>query len=93
MEINYRFEPRQKNLDGPTAIQMLFYKDSKRFCYSIGKKIHPQLWDFESQRPIKNKKTIKNWTKEYPQLKTQIQNISNRIDKVIRLCNFMVCKH
>ncbi len=85
MEVNYQFRLKEPKTDKLTSIRLLFYKDGKTFVYGAGKSILPGLWDFESQRPTKNIKLIKSNLKSNPQLKTELENIENRINKIINL--------
>ena len=60
----------------------LVRKDGTSFRWSIGKKILPELWDKETQRPTKNRAILNEAKKSNPHLKALLANIENRIQSV-----------
>lgn len=78
----------------PTAIVLVKSISGKEFRYGIGKSIHPELWNFKTQRPISVKdfssneeknevrKVLKEFEKLDPHLKANLENINLRIHKV-----------
>lgn len=87
MSVTHQFKLRQPKAEEPTSIEYQFYKDGKRFSYSLRLKVLPDLWSTEQQTVIKTKEKLKEYSKRFPQIKTQLQIIEGRMDKVKRLTN------
>jgi len=77
----YKFELKDPSKD-KTSIVFLFYFNSQKFKYGTSQIIWPELWDSETQRPTTNKKLIGEWSKEHPAIKTELENIANRLDNI-----------
>ena len=81
MAIKHKFD-----LKDPTAeissIKYRFDYLGKRFVYGTGQTIIPQLWDKETQRPTGNKKLLDQYQKDYPQVKTELKNINQRLENI-----------
>lgn len=89
MNVKIQFRLRDKTSQNLTSIRLQFYIDRKRFTYSLGndKRIYPELWDDERQRPIKvkrkNSSLIRRYEKLSPGIKSDLQNIGARIENLI----------
>ena len=81
MAIKHKFD-----LKDPTAeissIKYRFDYLGKRFVYGTGQTIIPQLWDKETQRPTGNKKLLDHYQKDYPQVKTVLRNVNQRLENI-----------
>jgi len=78
---NYKFELKDPKRD-KTSIVFLFYYQRQKFKYGTSQIIYPELWDKERQRPTNKKELIAEWSKQVPDLKTDLENISNRLDNI-----------
>lgn len=99
MAINPQFKLKDKSATTLTSIRLQFYLDNKRFLYSLGsdKRIHPELWNVRTMRPIskrsqdcqdesernRHKYLIDKYKKKYPFIDTELVNIDTRISNVI----------
>ena len=81
MAINHKFD-----LKDPTAeissIKYRFDYSGKRFVYGTGQIIIPELWDKETQRPTQKKKLIENRQRDFPQIKTELKNVNQRLENI-----------
>lgn len=81
-KINFKFDLNLP-INGYSSIKLRFDHNGKRFVYGAKKSIITDLWDKETQRPTTDKERIKSYKKERPQIETELQNISARLDKII----------
>lgn len=81
--INHQFEIGKPNSKGVSPITYKFNLKGNRFKYGTSKKIIPQLWDKEIQRATTKRKLISNFQKELPTVKTDLQNINQRLENII----------
>jgi len=82
MAINYKFDLKEP-ISGKSSIKFRFDHKGKRFVYGTGQTINPELWDKETQRPITNKKLIDQFEKIHPQIKTELENVTQRLENII----------
>jgi hypothetical protein len=75
---NYKFELKDPRRD-KTSIFFLFYFQGQKFKYGTSQIIYPELWDKERQRPTNKKTLITEWSKQVPDIKTDLENISQQI--------------
>jgi integrase len=54
----------------------------QRFVYGTGQIIIPELWDKETQRPTQKKKLIENRQRDFPQIKTELKNVNQRLENI-----------
>ena len=54
------------------------------FKYGIGKSIFLDLWDFESQRTVTKKSSLKLYIKIDPHIEVSMENVSSRIDHITK---------
>lgn len=84
METNYQFLLKELKSNKATSIRFEFYKKG-RFLYGTEQKIHPNLWNKETQRPKKKGNLPKGYLKGKPYLETDLRNICQRCDNIIAL--------
>jgi integrase len=89
-EITHQFILGRQNKNGECPITYRFNLYGKRFIYGTGKKIFPELWDMERQRPTENKDLINQYKAIEPQIKTELSNISSRLVKIIDVSSAFV---
>jgi integrase len=82
---NAKFYLKDNKSTKPTAIQLRKHINGKLFRYGIGMSIYPKLWDFEKQRPITAKKTIRPFVNKDPEILLTLENINTRIDNTVRV--------
>lgn len=82
-DIGHQFKLETINSKGRGAITYKFNLKSKRFLYGTGQTIIPELWEKETQRPTNDKNIISHYEKSFPQIKTELENISQRIENII----------
>ncbi|MBK8109653.1 MAG: hypothetical protein IPK46_04570 [Saprospiraceae bacterium] len=78
---NYKFELKDPRSD-KTSIFFLFYFQGQKFKYGTSQIIYPELWDKERQRPTNKKTLIAEWSKQVPDIKTDLENIANRLANI-----------
>lgn len=72
-----RFLLKERNSKNATLIYMVARYENIKLVYSTGLKILPDLWDFETQRPTKNKSI----SKSFPNEKNEIKDYDILINK------------
>jgi len=96
MATHLTFALKDTKKGNPTYIYVRFKIKGKRFVWSLGRhrKIHPDLWDDKTQRPINTRKAssekernhfkyiINKFKSDNPDIKTELENISTRIESV-----------
>lgn len=65
-----------------TSIRLRASVNGERLIFGTGKVIHPELWDSETERPVKNTKLINKHSKDQPQLDTHLINLKNYLNKL-----------
>ena len=78
---NYKFELKDPRRD-KTSIFFLFYFQGQKFKYGTSQIIYPELWDKERRRPTNKKTLIAEWSKQVPDIKTDLENIANRLENI-----------
>ena len=78
---NYKFELKDPHRD-KTSIVFIFYIQGQKFKYGTSQIIYPELWDNERQRPTKKRSLIQDWSKQVPDIKTDLENINNRLENI-----------
>jgi integrase len=81
-EIGHLFVIGKPNSKGKSSITYKFNLKGQRFVYGTGQIIEPELWNKESQRATENKKLLEKYQKDHPQVKTELKNISQRLDNI-----------
>ena len=84
MSINYKFDLKDPNSE-KSSIKFRFDYKGKRFVYGTGQSIITKLWDHTTQRPTgtSDKKTLIPFLKDHPQIKTELENLSQRLENII----------
>lgn len=67
--------------EGKAGIKLQFFYQGARFVYGTGLSINTKLWDSNTMRPIKDGKIIKEIGGN-SQIKTELENISNRLQNI-----------
>jgi hypothetical protein len=75
-----KFYLKDKSSNSETLISMKFKFDNKVFQYSTKRFIMPDLWDFDTQRPIPYKLIPAKYKSEKHNLKINLTNIKNEIN-------------
>ena len=81
-EIGHLFFLEKPNSKGKSSIIYKFNLKGKRFVYGTSQTIIPELWEKEPQGPTGNKKIISQFEKDYPQIKTELKNINQRLENI-----------
>lgn len=71
------FKLKDPKATKPSSIRFRASINGERLIYGTGKSIHPDLWDDELGRPVKNTKLIKMHSKDQPQLDAHLINLKN----------------
>lgn len=79
--INPQFKLKHSSSSNPTLILLIAYFNRQRFVYSTGKKILPELWDNESQRPTKDRGIINKYLNASPDLKNEMKDLSSILNR------------
>lgn len=66
----------------PTSIRLRSSINGERFIYGTGQAVHPEVWDDELGRPVKNTKLIKKHSKDHPQLDAHLTNLKNFLNNL-----------
>ena len=82
--MRFQFFLKEPNAKKPTSIRLVFQK-IKRVMYGTGLSIHPDFWDFGSQRPKRKSEIPKKHFKDNPHLETELKTIHQRCDNIITL--------
>lgn len=82
MAINYKFDLKEP-VSGKSSIKFRFDYQGKRFVFGTGQTIHPAFWNKETQRPTANKEIFSKFEKEYPQIKTELENVTQKLENII----------
>ncbi len=81
MAINYKFDLKDTNAE-KSSIRFRFDYSGQRFVYGTGQIVIPKLWDKETQRPTHNKDLIESHQIDFPQIKTELRNINQRLENI-----------
>lgn len=81
-EIGHQFVVGKQNAKGKSSITYKFNLKGQRFVYGTGQIIIPELWDKETQRPTQKKKLIENRQRDFPQIKTELKNVNQRLENI-----------
>jgi hypothetical protein len=94
--INPKFILNNAKSINQTSIKYYFYFAKTKFFYSLGRdfKIHPELWDNETQRPIDKKNSsplkkkevtrlLNKWSRSNPQIHLDLERIAKRQQRLI----------
>lgn len=74
---------KEPNSDKPTPIYLIYRIEGRNFKISTGERIHPDKWDFESQRPRKsNEYLIKG-------VESVLRRFSDKVDNYMGTCKIM----
>ncbi len=79
--INPQFKLKHSSSSNPTLILLMAYFNRQRFVYSTGKKILPELWDNESQRPTKDRGIINKYLNASPDLKNEMKDLLSILNR------------
>ena len=81
-EVGHQFVVGKQNAKGKSSITYKFNLKGQRFVYGTGQIIIPELWDKETQRPTQKKKLIENRQRDFPQIKTELKNVNQRLENI-----------
>lgn len=81
MAINHKFDLKDPNAE-ISSIKYRFDYSGKRFVYGTGQTIITTLWDKDTQRPTTNKKLIETLQRDFPQIKTELKNVNQRLENI-----------
>lgn len=79
---NHVFYLKSPNSADETSIQYRCHISGALFKYGTRQSIIPEFWDEETDRPITDKETIKEFKSEFPNLKTRLNNIKSILDNI-----------
>jgi integrase len=88
--ITPKFYLKDANSDVPTPIMLSIKSQGKVFRYSIQEKVLPDLWDKSTQRPTKNKNTLKGYKKELSNIKIELANLHTHIENFSRDASLII---
>jgi hypothetical protein len=81
-DLGHQFVLGKQNAKGKSSITYKFNLKGQRFVYGTGQIIIPELWDKETQRPTTNKKLLDQVQRDFPQIKTELKNINQRLENI-----------
>jgi integrase len=81
-EIGHQFVLGKPNSKGKSSVIYKFNLKGQRFVFGTGQVIITELWDKSTQRATLNKKLLDHYQKDYPQVKTELKNINQRLENI-----------